>query len=645
MKKWLAAVLALSVIGTFSGCAVLDAFPQISTNSSNQSTGNSESDKDNSQDGLNFHADNDGDGICEHCNASIETELEFFALNDLHGKFDDTYANIGVDEMTTYLRNAQKQSENVVLLSSGDMWQGSAESNFTKGNIITDWMNDLQFASMTMGNHEFDWGESYIEANEAMAQFPFLGINIYDKDTNQRVEYCDASVVIERSGVKIGIIGAIGDCYSSIADEQVKDIYFKVGDELTELVKEESTRLRAQGADIIVYSLHDSENSNFRHYDIELSDGYVDLVFEGHSHSVVKEQDAHGVWHLQAGGDNSRGISYAKLRVNILTGEVDVPSAKLVSHSTYENGADDPIVDELLEKYADELAKINENLGNNDRYRDSDTLANFMARALYEAGVERWGNESKYEGKIVLGGGYINVRSPYYLPAGQITYGDIYPLFTFDNPVVLCAVSGSRLKSQFINSNNYYCYYGDDGQAIKNNVDDNATYYVVVDTYCANYDFRGMGFLQIVEYYDEARQFFSRDALANYIKAGGLTDGASTELPSVDSIDGLTDIAELLTIGEALSDNAETAEKYRVKGTIISVAQAFYGNMTIEDEYGNQLYIYGTWETEGVRYGQMSNPPTVGDTVVLEGVMKKYVPNNGTPLIEMIDGVFLARGN
>lgn len=63
MKKWLAAVLALSVIGTFSGCAVLDAFPQISTNSSNQSTGNSESDKDNSQDGLNFHADNNGDGI------------------------------------------------------------------------------------------------------------------------------------------------------------------------------------------------------------------------------------------------------------------------------------------------------------------------------------------------------------------------------------------------------------------------------------------------------------------------------------------------------------------------------------------------------------------------------------------------------
>ena len=72
------------------------------------------------------------------------------------------------------------------------------------------------------------------------------------------------------------------------------DIYFKVGNELSNLVKEESQRLRAQGCDYIVYSIHDGaekrgtgsiSNSDLAgYYDISLSNGYVDLVFEGHTH-------------------------------------------------------------------------------------------------------------------------------------------------------------------------------------------------------------------------------------------------------------------------------------------------------------------------------------------------------------------------
>ncbi|MBQ8322991.1 MAG: bifunctional metallophosphatase/5'-nucleotidase [Clostridia bacterium] len=500
-------ILSLSIFFAFAGCGA---------------TGNTSGSSDGQVDGVHVHADADTDGLCDGCGASIRAQIDFYAINDLHGKFDDTYANIGVDEMTSYLRNAQATKGNTVVLSTGDMWQGSAESNFTKGRIITDWMNDLGFESMTMGNHEFDWGEAYIEANESLAEFPFLGINVYDRATNERVDYCEPSVMVERSGVKIGIIGAIGDCYSSIAEEQVEDICFKVGDELTALVKAESDRLRALGADMIVYSLHDAEASNIRHYDLGLSNGYVDLVFEGHSHTTVCEKDAYGVWHLQAGGDNAKGISYAQVSVNIITDEVSVNTAKLVYHSAYAGMEDDPIVDELLNKYGEELTQVNEVLGQNSAYRNSKALANATAKALYLAGEARWGGDEKYKGKIVLGGGYINVRSPYYLPVGQVSYGDIYPLFPFDNPIVLCTVTGSRLKSQFIDSNNYYVYYGEDGEAVKNDLDYNETYYVVVDTYCANYNFRGMGFLPIAEYYDEAHEVFTRDALAAYIRNGGL---------------------------------------------------------------------------------------------------------------------------
>ncbi len=504
------------------------------------------------------HTDGDGNGKCDSCFKSIQVTLDFYSVNDLHGKFDDTYANMGVDELTAYLRNAQTQNSNTVLLSAGDMWQGSAESNFTKGNIITEWMNDLGFAAMTIGNHEFDWGESYIEANEELARFPFLALNIYDKATDKRVDYCDASVMLERGGANIGIIGAIGDCYSDIAVEQSSGVYFKTGDELTALVKEESSKLRSAGADIIVYVIHDSENAGYAHYDESLSNGFVDLVFEGHTHQIVETQDSYGVWHLQGGGDNEDGISHARVSVNTVTEEVSVGEAEAVEKSVYQNEADDPVVDALLIKYADELEKVNEVLGYNDGYKNSSALANLAAKAMCLAGEERWGGDSRYAGKIVLGGGFISVRSPYYLPAGEVTYGDIYTLFTFDNPIVLCKLSGSRLKSQFINTNNsrYYTYYGEDGQQIKNNVVNSETYYVIVDTYCAKYNYAGMGYLEIVEYYDSAKEIFTRDLLAELIKEGGMsangnkpTDSVSTSSWSVASGYGGSGIDDYSTGG------------------------------------------------------------------------------------------------
>jgi 2',3'-cyclic-nucleotide 2'-phosphodiesterase (5'-nucleotidase family) len=208
------------------------------------------------------HVDVDDNGSCDICEISLFVYIDFYAINDLHGKFSDTSSNNGVDELTTYLKNTSLTDEHTVFLSSGDMWQGSSESNLTNGKIITEWMNELGFASMTLGNHEFDWGEEYIIENAALAEFPMLAINIYDRTTNQRVEYCESSVLVECRGLQVGIIGAIGDHYSSISGDKSQNIYFKTGSELTALVKAESDKLRAAGADLIVYSLHSGYGSN-----------------------------------------------------------------------------------------------------------------------------------------------------------------------------------------------------------------------------------------------------------------------------------------------------------------------------------------------------------------------------------------------
>ena len=480
------------------------------------------------------HTDADSNGYCDTCNYDVVVTLDIYALNDLHGKiFDTSDSQIGVDELTTYLRGAETRDEQHLLLSSGDMWQGSAESNITKGAFVTEWMNSLGFVSMTLGNHEYDWGEEPIKSNSDLAQFPFLAINVYERATNTRVDYCQPSVVIERGELKIGIIGAIGDCYSSISSDRVEDIYFKVGGELTALVKAESERLRTEEAvDIVIYSLHDgygrstsgnvASNQLSSYYDYSLSsDGYVDIVFEGHTHQRYSFYDTYGIYHLQNGGDNKNGISHAELDVNFVTDKARVKTAEIVSYDTYSSLTPDPIVSELRALYADEIEEAFGPVGNNSMYRDDDDIENLTAMLYYQAGVEKWGEE--YD--IVLGGGFLRTRSPYNLYSGEVTYSDLMMLMPFDNQIVLCSVKGSDLLSKFFkkseedkeNGGDYHIYYETYGEQVYASIDSNATYYIIVDSYTSQYKWNN---LTVVDTYDDYT--YARDLLAEYIREGGL---------------------------------------------------------------------------------------------------------------------------
>ena len=459
------------------------------------------------------HVDYDNNGYCDDCLIDVVETLDFYNFNDLHGKLDDSDTQPGVDELSAYLQGRKEIDEHVIILSTGDMWQGSAESGLTRGAIITDWMNYLGFEAMALGNHEFDWGPTSIVANAEIAEFPFLAINIYDNATGKRVDYCESSIMIERGGCQIGLIGAIGDCYSSISAEMTKGIRFKTGTELTNLVKAESEKLRAAGADIIVYMLHDGTSysnvpNTSGYYDQSLSaGGYVDLVFEGHSHSYYVFEDSYGVPHLQGGGDNSAGISHVEVDVNFANGSIEYNISNNIFHSSYSNFEDDPKIDELLEKYWDEIKIAYEDLGNNKYYRNGSEISSTVAKLYYEAGVAKWGD--KYD--IVLAGGSIDTRKPNSVSAGIVKYAELQTILPFDNALYLCEVSGYTLIKTFINNSKYHVYYTIDVSTI----DRNATYYIIADSWTAFYTY---AYCTPIEKYDDTT--FARDLLAKYIQEG-----------------------------------------------------------------------------------------------------------------------------
>ena len=611
MQKIMALLLALVMCFSLSACSTLGAWGEKGTTSAEAGNGNTDLD-------VEGHADTDNDKICDDCGISVVTTFDFYAINDLHGKFVTSGNTVGVEGLSTYMKQSAALDDNPIFLSSGDMWQGGAYSNLTYGKIVTDWMNKMNFASMTLGNHEFDWGEAPIKENAALAEFPLLAINVYDRSTNQRVEYCDSSVLVECRGLQVGIIGAIGDCYSSIASEKAEGVYFQTGSALTSLVKAESEKLRGMGADLIVFSLHDGGTGKVgSYYDLALSNGYVDIVFEGHSHYSYSLRDSYGVYHMQNKGDNG-GISHAEIEYNFANGNYSVTEAKHVSASEYSSLEKDAMIDTLLEKYEDQVAKAGEKLGVNSAVRDADMLRELIAELYFKAGEARWGDAYN----IVLGGGYMSARSPGYLHAGEVTYGDLQMIFPFDNELVLCSVKGRDLISKFLQTTNtsYFIYCGEYGNSIKDSIDSNATYYLITDTYSSGY---APNRLTEIARYDA--NVFARDLLAEYIKAGGYDTGTGT----------LTSIPDIISIGMALPAGGVSTETYRVRGEIVDVYNTTYGNMIIQDEQGNRLTVYGVSDANGTRYDQMANAPKVGDVVTLAAPIKHYVPSAGEVIIEL----------
>lgn len=460
------------------------------------------------------HADKDNDEKCDNCGTSVIVNFNLYGINDLHGMYCDSDTQPGVDELTTFFKDKQATS-NTVVLSSGDMWQGSSESNNTKGKLATEWLNYINCSSMTLGNHEFDWSTEKIKTNAQLANFPFLAINVYDNATNKRVEYCQPSTVVQFGDAKVGIIGAIGDCYSSISSSMCSDVNFKVKSELTTLVKEEANRLRAQGVDYIVYSLHDGgrANESMDWYDISLSNGYVDIVFEGHSHQSYAYADSYGVYHVQGGGYNS-GISAAEVRLNFANQQSNTSNVQVIRNSVYSKYASDSIINDLVEKYKDEIGNPNEVVATLSRDVSSTAIVNKVAELYCSIGLETWG--SQYQ--IMLGGGYLNTREPHSLSSGNVTVSQVQTLLPFDNKIVLCSLNGTELKNKFINTPNkkYHIAYSPYGESVKDDVVYNPkkTYYIVTDTYTSDYHH-----LKVLATLGD--NVFARDLLCDYLRGGG----------------------------------------------------------------------------------------------------------------------------
>ncbi|MDD3123328.1 MAG: 5'-nucleotidase C-terminal domain-containing protein [Candidatus Izemoplasmatales bacterium] len=372
--------------------------------------------------------------------------IDLYSLNDFHG---GAYSSLETfSKMSEYLYDAQIMNPNSVLLASGDMFQGTAFSNYYYGLPIIEVLNYLNFSAFTIGNHEFDWGidkiENYQDFDDTNgeANYPFLAANIVYKTTGELISWTKPYEIVEKDGVKIGIIGVIGNVINSISASRVEGIEFL--DPVDTISKYAEILRVTEGCDIVVVSLHDYDTG--MNSDIASLSGthLVDAVFNGHTHTSISgtiNRTGAAMPFAQVSDGTSSLIAKITLSYNYATHSVTAVQTDIIGSSDL--GQTSEYVSNLIQVFESDSTYnsfVTQVLANTNSYISKYDLAPWGASVIRDYLQVDFG--------ILNAGGFrVNIE------AGNITMGKLVEVYPFDNYLKTVKLTGADLLELYTSGN------------------------------------------------------------------------------------------------------------------------------------------------------------------------------------------------
>ncbi len=462
-------------------------------------------------------------GIGGDSPAKGDVNLSIYYVNDTHGAFirqntESNYYEAGISYISSYLKS--KKSSSTLILSGGDMFQGGYESNTTHGDIMIDAMNEIGFDAMTLGNHEFDWGESYLQGFAQKLNCPILSANtFYSTGYENRPEYLKPYQIFTKENVKVGVIGAAQyNMGSSITGTIAENFYFP---NPVNYVKQYSDELRTtHKCDIVIASFHDGgfdgdyeSESTFKFKDLTYKSSvtdkkYVDAIFLAHDHRR-KDGVINGVPYLEA-GCNGRYIG--NMTLNLVydkdNREYSVVGYSKANISAYSNcTTSDPKVDALPKKYVDVIGNPDEVLATLSRSYSKNEFTVVAAKSMMwyvNNHLSDFGGHQVFFSSHNVGGIRVNT-----IPAGPLTMRNLVTYMPFDNEVCIQICNNTNLN--YMRNSSYYETYEEDPVFV-----DGLTYAVTI-SYIADDATYGPRCQQSYTKYD---RYTAKFTLKEYLKAG-----------------------------------------------------------------------------------------------------------------------------
>jgi len=390
--------------------------------------------------------------------AAVET-LYFLQTTDVHGNvfpydyFKDKDSAKGLSKLNSLIKQYREKYSNVILLDCGDMIQGTPLSylyNHVEKSVphpVIAAMNYMQYDALTVGNHEVEQGLEVCDRLRSESNFPWLSANSKLEDGSS---YYEPYTILERSGIKIGILGLTTPGIPKWLDESVyKGIYWE---DMQTSGKEYIEELTGK-ADLTVGLFHAGFEPEDMINDLleENASGLVadnvpgfDIVFGGHSHRVSPEDTLfisdENIPLKMISGYHGRYLGVAKIVIEKTDDGVKVLEKKGWIEAIDESTPSDEI-DLLLDNYHQatlkfirkEISSTSSKLSTNDAYYFDNPLIDLINNVQLKNSKADISFASCFNNSLIIDPGPIKIK-------------DIYSIYPYENFLYTIEMSGKNVK-------------------------------------------------------------------------------------------------------------------------------------------------------------------------------------------------------
>ncbi len=227
--------------------------------------------------------------------ALADYSLTILHTNDFHARFepiskydsgcsaeDNTEGKCfgGSARLMTAIADAKKRTNNHILVDGGDQFQGTLFYTYYKGMLAAEMMNQMGYDAMTVGNHEFDDGPEVLRGFMDAVSFPVLMSNADVSGEELLAGKLAKSVIIERGGEKLGLIGLTPQDTDELASPGPNIVFT----DPVQAVQGEVDKLTAEGVNKIIVLSHSGFGVDQA---VAAETTGVDVIVGGHTNTLL----------------------------------------------------------------------------------------------------------------------------------------------------------------------------------------------------------------------------------------------------------------------------------------------------------------------------------------------------------------------
>ncbi|WP_462226874.1 bifunctional metallophosphatase/5'-nucleotidase [Alkalibacterium sp.] len=357
--------------------------------------------------------------------ASDSYSLSLFHTNDIHASID----NFG--KMAYFLNEQRAQVENSLYLDAGDIFSGNPVVDLQDGEPIINLLNHMNLDLMTVGNHEFDYGQEVFQYRRNESNFNWISANTRVVDNSIPIEDLDPYEIFDFGDFTVGVLGLT---QNPPATNPAGIVGLEFDDYVETALEYEYLR---DEVDVFIALNHIGFSADQR---LAEEVDFFDIIIGGHSHTALQEPVVVNGTPIAHAGSNSRNIGLLDLMIDPDTREVSI-DGRLQSVSELDDAMVDETVQSLVDSYneaTDEL--LSEVIGFTDtglnrdaRWQKDVSLGNMITDSLRTF--------ANTDIAITNNGG---IRAN--IEAGDITARDIFTVDPFGNSITILEMTGHDLQ-------------------------------------------------------------------------------------------------------------------------------------------------------------------------------------------------------